>query len=176
MSDNYVSVRIKTPSEAKLRKLAKTGKISFTNAELMGDQLMFMHPMNAKLIRKAQKAKKGLNSMLMTGGEINYNMMNGGGIWDILKKVGSTIYKAVTSDTGKKILSQAGSTLLDAGVPALVNAIGLPEGASPVARDLVKNVTGYGLKEQRLANLAKARAVKAGKSGSFRMSGSSFRI
>lgn len=174
MSNNYVSVKIKAPSEAKLRKLAKTGKISFTNADLMGDQLMFLHPMNAKIIRKAQKLKKGINAMQLTGGEINHNIMNGGGLWDILKKVGSTIYKAATSDVGKKI----GSTLLDAGVPALVNKLGLPEGSSPVARDLVKNVTGYGLREQRIANLVKARAAKGSKGGSFRMSqtGGSFMI
>ena len=167
MCDNYDSVKIKGPTEAKLRKLAKTGKISFTNDDLIGDQLMFLHPMNAKIIKRAQKAKKGVNAMSLTGGEINYNMMNGGGIWDVLKKVGSTIYKAVSSDTGKKIIG----TLADVGVPALTNAIGLPEGSAQVARDLLKNITGVGLKEQRIANLVKARAARASKKGgSFRMS------
>lgn len=176
--NNYEIVKVKTPSESKMKKLAKTGKIAFTADELQGNCCsMFMHPMNAKLIKKAQKARKGVNAITMTGGEISYNMLNGGGIWDILKKVGSTIYKAATSDTGKKILGQVGSTLLDVGVPALVSKIGLPDEASPVARDLVKNVTGYGLKEQRLANLAKARASKKAGSGSFRMnSGGSFMI
>ena len=166
MSDNYVSVKVKTPSDKKLRKLAKTGKISFTNEELMGDQLMFLHPMNAKIIKKAQKNKKGVNALQLTGGEINHNIMNGGGIWDVLKKVGSTIYKAATSDTGKKLLGVAA----DVAVPALANAIGLPEGSAEVGRDLLRNVTGVGLKDYRSVNLAKARAAKKG--GSFKTGGS----
>ena len=108
----------------------------------------------------------------MTGGEINYNMIHGGGIWDVLKTIGSTIYKAVTSDTGKKVLG----AVADAGVPYLTNKIGLPEDAGPVARSLVKNITGVGL-DKRLVNLAKARAAKKVKGGSFKMnSGGSFKI
>jgi len=173
MSNNYESVKVNGISEAKLKKLAKTGKISLSNADLMGDQMMFLHPMNAKLVRLAKSKNKGINSMQLTGGEIQYNMMHGGGIFDFLKKIGSTIYKAATSDTGKKILG----VLADSAVPALTNAVGLPEGSAPVARDLLRNVTGVGLKEQRLMNLAKAREAKKNKGGSFRMnSGGSFLI
>lgn len=162
--DNYEIVKVKQIPDAKLKKLAKTGRISFTAADLMGNLQMFLHPMNAKIIKKAQKDQKGINGLKMTGGEINYNMIHGGGIWDVLKTIGSTIYKAVTSDTGKKVLG----AVADAGVPYLTNKIGLPEDAGPVARSLVKNITGVGL-DKRLVNLAKARAAKKTKGGSFKI-------
>ena len=53
--DNYEIVKVKQIPDAKLKKLAKTGRISFTAADLMGNLQMFLHPMNAKIIKKAQK-------------------------------------------------------------------------------------------------------------------------
>lgn len=165
--DNYVKVNIKNITPAKLRKLMRTGKISFSAEDLVGTNKIYLHPMNAKLLNKALKNKKGVNNMMITGGELNYNIINGGSFWDTLKSIGSTIYKGITSPQGKKILS----SIADAVVPAGATFLGAPELAG-VARSGLKELTGIGLKEKRLANLMKAReARKTKKGGSFKMGG-----
>ena len=168
-SDNYVKVNINNISEAKLRKLMKTGKICFTANDLVGSNKIYLHPMNAKLLGKAIKNGKGCNNIKLTGGEINHNIINGGSIWSILKSLGSTIYKGLTSPEGKKILG----SIADVVVPAGATFLGAPELAG-VARSGLKELTGVGIKEKRLANLAKARLSKKNNQtgGSFKIGGS----
>ena len=179
---NYVGVPIGNLNETKIRKMAKTGKISFTADDLTNGgnlgNLLFLHPMSAKIVNKAKQMNKGVNSLGLTQAEIEYNMMHGGGIFDILKSIGKTLYKVATSDTGKKVLKSIGTAGLDYAVPKLTEKLGLPEGSSEAARDIARNVTGLGLKETRLLNLAKAREAKKMKGSSFRMDtkGSSFRM
>ena len=172
---NYIGVTMNAPSESKVKKMAKTGKISFTADDLSnGGSLLFLHPMSAKMVNKAKQMNKGVNNLGLTQAEIEYNMINGGGIFDVLKSIGKTLYKVATSDTGKKILGSVATAGLDYAVPKLTEKLGLPEGSDVAARDLAKNITGYGLKEQRLLNLAKAREAKKNKNK--KMEGSSFRV
>lgn len=167
----YVAVSHGPISKEKLRKVSKTGKISFTADELKGNtHKTLFHPSNASKIKAAKSKKKGVNNLEMSGGEIMADMdyhrsmgagMHGGSIWDTIKDWGSKAWNWV-KDSG------VASVLADAAADVARPIIG--DTATKVARDIVKTTTGVGLREKRLAALAKARSVKASKKSSGKVS------
>lgn len=165
----YEKVSIGAIPQSKLAKSIKTGKLSFTADELKGGtKTMLLHPSNAKLVKAAQKKMKGLSGMPITGGEIMSDIawhdsigggFQGGSLWSWIKSAAPSVVKFVKDNWTdiKPVLSK----LADVAVPAVTSYAGQPQLAN-LARQALK-LTGIGVKEQRLANLAKAREVKKGK-------------
>jgi hypothetical protein len=54
----------------KLKKAVRAGKITFAAEDLKGKKSVLMHPMSAKLIKRAQKKSKGVTSMMITASDI----------------------------------------------------------------------------------------------------------
>lgn len=165
----YESVSVNKIPISKLKKAIKTGKLSLTAGDLKGDLRLLLHPLNAKLVKAAQAKNKGINSLMMSIPEIISDLdwhdksggsMNGGSLWSFLKSAGKEIgdfYKE-----NKQIIQPILSAVADKAIPAAFSAIGQP-GFSPLGRQAFKKLTGVGLKEKRIQNLAKARAAKANK-------------
>lgn len=161
-------------SQAKLAKVGKTGKLSFTKEELQGCGFKTLfHPANAKMIKHAKSKSKGV-IIPMSGGEIINDMnfhknmgsgMEGGSIWSWLKDKAFPWLKQNVWPAVKPIVSG----LVDQGATMLGNYTGQP-GLVQAARSALKDVSGVGVKsltthDKRLAALAKARAAKAMKRG-----------
>lgn len=151
----------------KLVKAAKTGKLTLSKNELTGTRKMLVHPSNYKLIQKAKKTNKGINSMPISGGEIVNDVewhdsmgggVNGGSLWSWIKNKAVPWIKKNWEPIIKPVLS----TVADTVAPMLG-----PKGVA--ARATVKSLTGIGVSDKRLAALAKAREARAKKKcgGSF---------
>lgn len=167
----YVSVTTGDVPASKLNKAIKTGKLSLTKSELSGSGFTTkMHPMNAKLIKKAQKSNKGVNLSVAKGEVLsNFEDMNGGALGG---SIWSKIWKGIKS-AWNPIIKPALSAALDAGVGPLTSAIasspyaGLAPFVGPV-RGKIRSLTGVGLKGSESAKdrMAKVRAAKKNKKSS----------
>lgn len=177
----FIIVKV-SPSidEKKFKKALKTGKISFTSADLNGDKPFLVHPENAKKIMKAKTMKKGVNLNISGGeimGDLDYydnsggSTINGGSFWSWLKKAGKDVFKFGKNNWD--ILKPVVSKLADSLVPAAASAFGSPSLAIP-ARAGLKQLTGIGIKMTRAQALEKARMAKKNKVNI--MTGSSFLI
>lgn len=153
--DGYKLVKVGSIPLSKLKRAAKTKKLSLTAAELKGDKTLLMHPGNYARIKKAQIAGRGVQGLELTEPEmmadIKYhsNMgagLEGGSLWDFIKK-GAQYVK----DSG------IGTILADTAQQLAQPFLG--ETGSRVARDVVRSVTGVGLKEK----MAKVRLARKGK-------------
>lgn len=69
--------------EDKLKKAVRSGKVTFSADELKGNKEVLIHPMCAKMIKKAQDKGKGVTSMMICAGDILTDMeVNGAkSIW-----------------------------------------------------------------------------------------------
>lgn len=140
-------------SKAKLSRVGKTGKLSLSAEELKGKgHKTLFHPSNAKMIMAAKKKGKGCNVSL-SGGEIMNDMEynTGGSVWSWIKE---------------KAWPWLKTNVLPVAADVAAEYIGAQTGRPDLAatgRQVLKKVTGIGIAEQRLANLAKARAAKAAK-------------
>ncbi len=78
--------------EDKFKKAVRSGKITLSADELKGNQPFLVHPMCAKLIKKAQDKKKGVTSMMISASDILYDLKVNGDksvwhwIYDMKKK------------------------------------------------------------------------------------------
>lgn len=171
----YEVVTVGDISRKKLERAIKTGKLSLSAADLKGDRKMLFHPSSAKLVRAAKTKGKGITGLGLSAPEILSDIewhdsmgggMNGGSLWSWVKGAASSVGKFFKDnwDVIKPVISR----VADVGIPALATALGQPELAG-IARGGLKQLTGVGIKERRLANLAKARAAKKSKpaGGSF---------
>lgn len=164
--DGYEAVRVGDITKKKLLKAVKSGVLSLTAADLKGDTVMLLHPMNAKRVRLAQKAGKGVNKLLITVPEITSDIMyhqkvggslSGGSVWGWIKNAGKDVVD-FTKDNWQ-IIKPIASAIADKAIPAGFTAIGQPAFGA-LGRKAFKELTGVGLKEQRLQNLARAREAK----------------
>ena len=168
-------------------ELSSSESASLSADDLNGNRRLLLHPANAKLIKTAQNKNKGVSGMCISGGEIMNDLdwhthmggsMNGGSLWSWLKTAGKATYNFAKQNWPliKPIISQGVDQLL----PSAAAAAGPYAPGVILGRQALKSLTGvgFGLKEQRLANLAKARAAKSNKrvnvmgasgSGSFRI-------
>ena len=60
--------------EDKFKKAVRSGKITLNAEELKGNQPLLLHPMYAKMVKKAQDKGKGVTSMMIAGSDILYDM------------------------------------------------------------------------------------------------------
>ncbi len=71
----YEIVKIsKDVKEDKLKKAVRSGKITWSAEDLKGSVPLLVHPLQAKLIKKAQLKGKGVTSMMIAGSDILYDM------------------------------------------------------------------------------------------------------
>jgi len=140
-ASDYVKVSVGKISETKLKKAIKTGKLSLSKADVMGDtHTLHLHKDAAKLFNRAKKTDKGVN-LSHTRAEIKADLLNGAGLWDFLKK--GTKWVKDNWGTIKPIVS---------GVADLVAPMAGPEGIA--VRAGVKKLTGIGVDKKDVAELA----------------------
>lgn len=67
----------------KLKKALRSGKITFAADDLKGKKAVLMHPMSAKLIKRAQAKGKGVTSMMISASDILLDLESHGAksIW-----------------------------------------------------------------------------------------------
>ncbi len=183
----YEKVSVGDIPMKKLEKAIKTGKLTLSASDLKGGRVMLLHPANAKLVKAAKAKGKGITGMGLSAPEILTDMewhdsmggsMNGGSVWSWLKGAAKSVGKFFKDNWD--VIKPVVSRVADAAVPAIATYLGQPA-LGVAARSGLKELTGVGIKEKRLANLAKARAAKASKkSGKSRvvdvMDGGSFMI
>lgn len=169
----YVTVKVGEIAPAKLRKALEGSTVRLSNAELTGDRVMIVHPLNAKSIKKAQKEKKGVSTQFSSGEiakDLEYHdsmggALHGGSVWGWLKNKALPWVKK-NWDVIKPIVSR----VVDTAVPMAASAFGQPELGAP-AREAVKQLTGVGLKKGSPEMKAKMAALRSKRKagGSFRM-------
>jgi hypothetical protein len=147
--EGYTVVRVGEIPKAKLKKAAKTGKLSLTMDQINGNKHLVLHPMNAMKLIKSQQSGKGVQGLVLTSDEIAKDLkyhqlrgasISGGSFWSWLK--------TAASDVGNWLKdSGVGSVVADALVPAAATVLG-PAGAV-VARNVLKTTTGVGLKPRK---------------------------
>lgn len=158
--DGYKLVKVGSIPLSKLKRAAKTKKLSLTAAELKGDKTLLVHPSNAKRVKAAQAKGAGVQGLELTEPEImadikyHSNMgagMHGGSLWDFIKK-------------GAQYVKDSGiATILADSAQQLAQPF-LGETGSKIARDVVRSVTGVGLSASDLKErMKKVRAARKGK-------------
>ncbi|KAE9326446.1 hypothetical protein PF008_g16637 [Phytophthora fragariae] len=128
-----------TVPQAKLKRAFKTGKLSLSAAELKGSgPVLHLHPGSFDKALKARKRGKGVR-LEITRHEIKkgYKRAQGGSIWG---SIWGKIKKGFKFAKDSGLLSRA----VDAAVPALATAVGVPQAAIP-ARGAIKQLTGVGV-------------------------------
>ncbi len=71
----YEIVKVsKNIKEDKLKKAVRSGKITLSSDELKGTHPLLVHPMCAKLIKKAQEKGRGVTSMMIAASDILYDL------------------------------------------------------------------------------------------------------
>lgn len=93
MKDNYVHLAVGELSPAQQRKFLKSGKVTFTAAQLKNaSHSLALHPANAKLLKKAKAAGRGVN-IEITPGEVAAGLahhagggFSGGSLWSWIKE------------------------------------------------------------------------------------------
>lgn len=178
----YEKVSVGDIPQKKLEKAIKTGKLTLSASDLIGGRVMLMHPANAKLIKAAKAKGKGVSGLQLAGPEITNDIewhdsmggsMNGGSVWSWLKKAGTNVAKFAKDNW--HIIKPIATQMVDGLMPSAAAAAGPYAPGVILGRQALKSLTGVGLKEQRLLNLAKARAAKASKK-SGGLTGGSFLI
>lgn len=148
----YVKVSVGEIPQKKLERALKGLEVRITNANLSGDRVMMVHPQNARQIKKAQKAGKGISTQFTPFealADLDYHEksggnLHGGSLWSWLK---NKAYPWVKNNWGtiKPILG----ALADVAIPAVATAMGAPTAGAPV-RSAVKVFTGVGNKRTKL--------------------------
>ena len=165
----YEKVSVGDIPQKKLEKAIKTGKLTLSASDLKGNRVMLLHPTNAKLVKAAKSKNKGITGMGVSGPEIMTDMewhdsmggsMNGGSLWSWLKGAAKSVGKFFKDNWD--VIKPVASRIADTAVPAIATYLGQPA-LGVAARTGLKELTGVGVKDKRLAALAKARAAKASK-------------
>jgi hypothetical protein len=180
----YVAVKVGNISPKKLERTLKGLEIRLTNADLSGDRVMLVHPQNARLIKRAKNAGKGLATQFQPFealADLNYHdhaggNMAGGSLWSWLK---NKAYPWVKQNWG--IIKPIISKIADVAIPAAATALGAPQ-AGITARAAVKSITGVSVRksglrkgsEEAKKRMSELRAKRKSRSdsdegGSFRM-------
>ncbi len=75
--------------EDKLKKAVRNGKITLNADELKGKTPLLLHPMCAKMVKKAQDKGKGVTSMMIAGSDIVNDMEHHGdkSIWSWMEGI-----------------------------------------------------------------------------------------
>ncbi|RAW28805.1 hypothetical protein PC110_g14814 [Phytophthora cactorum] len=123
----------------KLTKAFKTGKLSLTANELKGSgSVIHLHPASYEKALKARKAGRGVR-LDITRHEVKkgYKRAQGGSIWS---KIWGGVKSAFKFGKNSGLLSRA----VDAAVPAISTALGVPQAAIP-ARAAIRSMTGVGI-------------------------------
>jgi hypothetical protein len=183
----YVAVKVGNISPKKLERTLKGLEIRLSNADLSGDRVMLVHPQNARLIKRAKNAGKGLSTQFTPFealADLNYHehaggSIAGGSLWSWLK---NKAYPWVKQNWGiiKPILGK----IADVAIPAAATALGAPQ-AGIAARAAVKSITGVSVRKsglrkgseeakKRMAELRSQRKSRA--SSDDEMDGGSFRM
>jgi hypothetical protein len=144
----YKVVTVGNIPVAKLRKAAKTGKLSLTASELKGNRRILMHASNAKRVKAAQAKGTGVQGLMFSEPEIQsdieyHGKIEGGSLWSSIKSAGKWL-----KDSG------VASILGDAAQAAATPFVGAT--AAQVGRDILKTTTGIGIAEK----MAKVRSAK----------------
>lgn len=175
----YVKVTVGDIPVKKLKKAFMGQNIRLTNADLTGDRVMIVHPLNAKLIKAAQTKNKGVTTGF-TKGEIDNDLdfhekaggsLSGGSLWSWLKKAGKAVYNFAKENWSdiKPIVSKG----VDALTQAAANAAGPYAPGVILAREGLRKVSGVGLKgsDEMKEKMARLRALRKSKKegGSFRI-------
>jgi hypothetical protein len=150
-----------TPEQ--MRKAVKMQPIQLSKEQVAGSgSKMFVHPENYKKVMSAKMKGTGCRIQISPDA-MKYDMeqMQGGSIWSWIKDKAYPWLK-------QNVLP----VLADAAVPAAAAFLG-PTGAT-AARQIVKNVAGFGVKPakgsaQMKEKMAKLRAMKAMKGNGFRL-------
>ncbi|RLN94986.1 hypothetical protein DYB28_000612 [Aphanomyces astaci] len=108
--NGYKKVKVGKITQAKLKRALKGGSLTLSAAEVGGDDHeLLLHPSNAKLFEKAEKAKKGVR-LNVARGEIDYDQkahadgdLAGGSIWSWLKEKAWPAVKTVLGGVGDAI-------------------------------------------------------------------------
>jgi hypothetical protein len=155
--NGYKLIHIGSVPDAKVKRAAKTKKLSLTAAELKGNKSLLVHPSNYNKIKKAQMSGRGVQGLEFSEPEmmadIEYHRTRGAGLegsslWDVIKK-GAQFVK----DSG------IGTILADTAQQLATPFLG--ETGSKIARDVVRSVTGVGLsKEDIKERMKKVRAAR----------------
>lgn len=166
----YEKVSVGDIPQKKLEKAIKTGKLTLSASDLKGDRVMLLHPANAKLIKAAKTKSRGITGMGLSAPEIMADMewhdsmggsMNGGSIWSWLKKAGTNVAKFAKDNW--HIIKPIATQMVDGLMPSAASSAGPYAPGVILGRQALKSLTGVGINDKRLANLAKARAAKASK-------------
>lgn len=129
-----------TPAQARSSASGKAIKVKASQID-SGDKIVFVHPVNYKLLMKSKKAGKGC-TLTLSPGEIEATRqsdMMGSGIFDFLKKGWNWV-----KNNWDSTLRPIASAIADVGVPALATAVGAPQLAG-VARSGLRDITGVGI-------------------------------
>lgn len=145
----YEIIQVGTIPTPKLRRAAKTGKLSLTAQELKGNRTLIMHPGNAARVKRAQLSGKGVQGIMLSGPEIVADMeyhkmrgagLSGGSLWDSIKSGVSKVGQWL-KDSG--IGSVLADTVQDLATPIVGDTI------ARGARGALREVTGVGFKSRR---------------------------
>lgn len=157
-SDQYEVVQVGHVSDKKLKKALKTGVLTLTASELKpNDFKLLLHPENAKKVRAAQKANRGVR-LNVTHGEAEHDVLAGGSFWK----------------SAWNFIRNNATPLLD-----IVKNVATPfvgDAVATAGRDLARSMTGKGIKYAKGSAEAKAHmaALRAKRKG--KLSGASFRL
>ncbi|GMF09621.1 unnamed protein product [Phytophthora lilii] len=126
-----ISIDITQPQ---IRKLGSGKTVTLSAAQLKGSgHTLHVHPANYEKIQKAMKANRGCRLQIAEG-EMQHDLMHGGSLWSWLK---DTLWPAV---------KPALSGVLNAAVQPVSTALGPYGAVAPIGRNLIKNLTGVGIK------------------------------
>lgn len=95
-----VSASIK---EDKLKKAVRNGKITLNSEELKGAKALLLHPLCAKMVKKAQDKGRGVTSMMLSGDDIVRDMELHGdkSVWSFMESMrNKKAYNWVWNDSG----------------------------------------------------------------------------
>lgn len=171
----YQATQVGNIPKAKLERALRGLAVRLTNAELSGNRVMIVHPLNAKAIKKAQKSKKGLTTHFTPHeamADLEYHDhsgegLDGGSLWSWLKDKAYPWLKK-----NWNVIKPVVSAVADVAIPAAATALGAPT-AGVAAREGLKALTGVGVKklkkgsEEAKEHMRMLRARRKG--GSFRM-------
>jgi hypothetical protein len=178
--DTYKHLTCGPLTEAQKKKVLRTGKITFTAAQVSGTgKTVCLHPENAKRWSKAKAANKGLSitftpgevaaSLAMDGDALEGSGMDGGSLWSWMKEKAWPWLKK-NYDVIKPVLSR----VADTAIPAAATYLGQPALAVP-ARGALKQLTGVGV-SKKLGKGTPEMAARMQKLRSMRKTGGSFRL
>jgi hypothetical protein len=138
---DYIKVSVGKVAEAKLKKAIKTGRLNLTKADVMGNtHTLHLHKDAAKLFFKAKANNKGVN-LNHTRSEIKADLMNGGSLWDFVKK--GTKWVKDNWQTIKPIVSQVADLV----------ATNVADPRVKAARVGLKALTGVGIEPFEMKEL-----------------------